>query len=186
MGAHQRLCVLWRGHIQPGKCHGRWLLLLSFLTDIPSVECVLCTKDLLILTLSTFDFVLNVLEPWVLNLLYIPLVFFKSHFSRCLRCLNVFINFDDITLYLFAGGWPSTGARCSIHRDPDTIHRRLLWILRSIGLPQEENWSFHSQQGKTKVWPPDATLYLFKTIVHPLIEYCCFIWAGTSACHYLY
>ncbi len=34
-----------------------------------------------------------------------------------------------------------------------------------------------------KFLPPDATLYLYKTTIHPLMEYCCHFWAGASACH---
>ena len=30
---------------------------------------------------------------------------------------------------------------------------------------------------------PDAILYLYKTTIRPLMEYCCHIWAGASACH---
>ena len=34
-----------------------------------------------------------------------------------------------------------------------------------------------------KFLPPGAILYLYKTTIYPLMEYCCHIWAGASACH---
>ena len=34
-----------------------------------------------------------------------------------------------------------------------------------------------------KFLPPDAILYLYKTNIRPLMEYCCRIWAGAPACH---
>ena len=34
-----------------------------------------------------------------------------------------------------------------------------------------------------KFLPPDAILYLYKTTIRPLMEYCCHIWAGAAACH---
>ena len=34
-----------------------------------------------------------------------------------------------------------------------------------------------------KFLPPDAILYLYKTTIRPLMEYCCHIWAGAHACH---
>ena len=33
-----------------------------------------------------------------------------------------------------------------------------------------------------KFLPPDAILYLYKTTIRPLMEYCCNIWAGAHAC----
>ena len=34
-----------------------------------------------------------------------------------------------------------------------------------------------------KFLPADAILYLYKTNIRPLMEYCCHIWAGAPACH---
>ncbi len=34
-----------------------------------------------------------------------------------------------------------------------------------------------------KLIPPDATLYLYKTTIRPLMECCSHIWAGASGCH---
>ena len=34
-----------------------------------------------------------------------------------------------------------------------------------------------------KFLPPDAILYLYKTTIRPLMEYCCHIRAGAPACH---
>ena len=34
-----------------------------------------------------------------------------------------------------------------------------------------------------KFLSPEAALYIYKFTIHPLIEYCCHVWAGTPSCY---
>ena len=33
-----------------------------------------------------------------------------------------------------------------------------------------------------KFLSPEVALYLYKSTIHPCMEYCCRVWAGTSSC----
>ena len=34
-----------------------------------------------------------------------------------------------------------------------------------------------------KVLSPEVALYLYKSIIHPCMEYCCHVWAGAPSCY---
>ena len=34
-----------------------------------------------------------------------------------------------------------------------------------------------------KFLSPEVALYLYKSTIHPCVEYCCHIWAGTPSCY---
>ena len=34
-----------------------------------------------------------------------------------------------------------------------------------------------------KFLSPEVTLYLYKSTIHPCMEYCCHVWAGAPSCY---
>ena len=66
-------------------------------------------------------------------------------------------------------------------------------LLRCWGWPSLLNWIGVLTLSlllkiRALIWPmkflsPEAALYLYKTTIHPCMEYCCHIWAGAPSCY---
>ena len=84
----------------------------------------------------------------------------------------------------------------SLHMGPSTLpevsHLRLLgldistntgWEMYISGIAKSASMRVGCLYRARKFLPPEVTLYLYKTTIRPLMEYCCHIWAGAPACH---
>ena len=64
-----------------------------------------------------------------------------------------------------------------------TFSSKLVWSSYIISITKTASKKFGALFHSIKFLSPDVALYLYKSTIHPCMEYCCHVWAGTPSCY---
>ena len=63
-----------------------------------------------------------------------------------------------------------------------TFSSKFYWSSYVISVAKTASKKIQAFIRSIKFLSPEVALYLYKSIIHPYMEYCCHVWAGTSSC----
>ena len=64
-----------------------------------------------------------------------------------------------------------------------TFSSKLDWGSYIISIAKTASKKIRALIRSMKFLSPEVALYLYKSTIHPYMEYCCYIWAGTPSCY---
>ena len=92
--------------------------------------------------------------------------------------------------------WPNNNGSIDVKMDGSVLEKKSSFKMLGLTFSSKLDWgSYIISIAKTafkkigalicsmKFLSPDVTLYLYKSTIHPCMEYCCHIWAGGPSCY---
>ena len=64
-----------------------------------------------------------------------------------------------------------------------TFSSKLDWVSYIISIAKTASKKIGALIRSMKFLSPEVALYLYKSTIHPCMEYCCLVWAGAPSCY---
>ena len=64
-----------------------------------------------------------------------------------------------------------------------TVSSKLDWGSYIISIAKTTSKKIGASIHSMKFFSPEVALYLYKSIIHPCMEYCCHVWVGVPSCY---
>ena len=64
-----------------------------------------------------------------------------------------------------------------------TFSSKLDWGSYIISIAKTTSKKIGASIRSMKFFSPEVALYLYKSIIHPCMEYCCHVWVGVPSCY---
>ena len=64
-----------------------------------------------------------------------------------------------------------------------TFSSKLDWGSYIVSIPKTASKKIGDLIRSMKFLSPEGVLYLYKSTIHPCMEYCCHVWAGAPSCY---